>query len=105
MRAVDLRNKQCLFTLMIAELVLYANTLGLGLTYADAYAKTGHMKQSLHYCRLAVDFNLIIDGKYTEDIELYRPIGEYWVEMGGSWGGNFIKKDMWHFSLYHEGRR
>ncbi|EIH4172001.1 M15 family metallopeptidase, partial [Escherichia coli] len=53
--------------------------------------------------RLAVDFNLFINGKYQADTDAYRPLGEYWESIGGTWGGRFSRADGNHFSLEHNG--
>ncbi|EOT8011848.1 TPA: M15 family metallopeptidase, partial [Escherichia coli] len=58
---------------------------------------------SLHTLRLAVDFNLFINGKYQADTDAYRPLGEYWESIGGTWGGRFSRADGNHFSLEHNG--
>jgi len=58
---------------------------------------------SLHRDRLAVDFNLFRDGVYLRGTEDYRPLGEVWEAMGGSWGGRF--NDGNHFSLAYKGRK
>ena len=91
---------------MIGELIAFVHYLpGYYITFADAYAKSGHRKNSLHYIRLAVDFNLFIDGKYKKDWESYYPLGLFWEKIGGSWGGRFKNKDANHFSLAHGGRK
>ena len=101
-----LSTKQQRFTRMIARLIIYAESLGYGLTFGDAYrdprTKYGH-KNSLHRKRLAVDFNLFKGNNYLTKTEDYLPLGEYWEKMGGSWGGRF--KDGNHFSLEHEGMK
>lgn len=91
--------KQRKFTWMIHLLIQYAyNTLGHELTFGDAYANTGHKKNSFHGKRLAVDFNLFIGGKYTRSTEAHKQLGEYWESLGGTWGGRFKKKDGNHYS-------
>lgn len=60
-------------------------------------------RTSLHMDRLAVDFNLFKGGVYLQTTEDYRPLGEVWEAMGGTWGGRF--GDAPHFSLPHEGRK
>ncbi|EMV5777726.1 M15 family metallopeptidase, partial [Escherichia coli] len=67
-------------------------------------AKSGKgIRNSLHTLRLAVDFNLFINGKYQADTDAYRPLGEYWESIGGTWGGRFSRADGNHFSLEHNG--
>ncbi len=92
-------DRQALFTRMVAALINYATELGYDLTFGDAYAKTGHRKDSFHYERLAVDFNLFIDGVYQETTESHKPLGEYWKSIGGTWGGDFKNPDGNHYSL------
>lgn len=83
---------------MVGQLIGHAGILGLDLTFGDAFATSGHSKNSFHYKRLAIDFNLIIDGELQHDSEAHRPLGEYWVSIGGTWGGNFKKPDGNHYS-------
>lgn len=61
------------------------------------------IRTSLHGDRLAVDLNLYIDGHYQETTEAYRPLGEKWESLGGTWGGRF--GDGNHFSLAFDGRK
>ncbi|HEP0305463.1 TPA: M15 family metallopeptidase [Providencia rettgeri] len=108
---MTLSEKQALFTVMIAKLIFFADERGYRLTFGEAYrtpeqaalnAKTGKgIKNSLHTQRLAVDFNLFINGQYKGDTPSYLPLGEYWESLGGSWGGRF--NDGNHFSLEHNG--
>ncbi len=93
--------KQQKFTLMIANLILYANMRGVGLTFGDAYATTGHIKNSNHYNRLAVDFNLFVDGEYIDDGDHpeFIALHNYWVSIGGC----TIDRDRNHFSVEHNG--
>ena len=82
-----LQPQQSRFVFMIAILIIYAWFKGYRLTFGDAWAKDGHKKRSLHYIRLAVDFNLFIDNVWQENTEAHRPLGEFWELMGGIWGG------------------
>ncbi|EAB5655705.1 M15 family peptidase [Salmonella enterica subsp. enterica serovar Oranienburg] len=110
---MTLSEKQSLFTVMIGQLILFADQHGLRLTFGEAYrtpeqaalnAKKGSgIKNSLHTQRLAVDFNLFINGQYKTDSRDYLPLGEYWESLGGAWGGRFSKPDGNHFSLEHNG--
>lgn len=103
--------KQALFTVMIAKLIFWADEHGYRLTFGEAYrtpeqaalnAKNGKgIKNSLHTERLAVDFNLFINGEWRRDTPSYLPLGEYWESIGGTWGGRF--NDGNHFSLEHNG--
>lgn len=93
---------------MIGLLIEFAYANGYELSFGHALrcpdCKVGS-KHSLHRSRLAVDFNLFKNGKYLEDTESYRPLGEYWESLGGSWGGRFSSPDGCHFSLEHLGYR
>ena len=100
---LSLGDKQRKFTRMIGLLIERAYQLGYELTFGDAYAKDGHMSGSLHYSRLAVDFNLFKDGVYLTKTEDHKELGEFWEEIGGSWGGRF--NDGNHYSLSHDGKR
>ncbi len=100
---MTLREKQSKFALMVSKLIQWAYNQGYELTFGDAYARTGHIPNSLHYSRLAIDLNLFKDGKWLNKTEDHRPLGEYWESMGGSWGGRF--RDGNHYSLEHDGRK
>ena len=93
-----LNPKQFKFTHFIALLILYAYSKGYTLTFGDAYAKTGHINNSFHYKRLAVDFNLFKDWVYLTETEDHRFLGEFWesLDLGCTWGGHF--NDGNHFS-------
>ncbi len=96
---MKLSTKQQKFTQMIARLIIYAESLGYGLTFGDAYAVTGHKKNSFHYSRLAVDFNLFKDGEYLTETTDHLELGKYWESIGGTWGGRFNSPDGNHYSL------
>ncbi|EHP4047375.1 M15 family metallopeptidase [Escherichia coli] len=110
---MKLSEKQQLFAVMIADLIHWAQEHGYRLTFGEAYrtpeqaalnAKSGKgIRNSLHTLRFAVDFNLFINGKYQADTDAYRPLGEYWESIGGTWGGRFSRADGNHFSLEHNG--
>lgn len=118
-----LGQKQRLFTRLIAKLIDYAYTQGYELTFGDAYrdprvhGELGVKKSyssggSVHKERLAVDFNLFIDGKYQESSEAHRKLGEYWKSLDPEcrWGGDFKDSsgrpapDGNHYSMSHNGR-
>lgn len=113
---MTLSEKQRLFTVMIGKLIAFADSKGYGLTFGEAYRtpeqaalnakKGGGIGNSLHTQRLAVDFNLFINGEYQMNTEAYTPLGEFWEGIGGSWGGRFkTNPDGNHFSLEHNGVR
>lgn len=99
----SLRQKQSRFVYMVALLIQFAYLRGYALTFGDAWATTGHMKNSLHYDRLAIDLNVFKGGQWlTRSVDL-RELGEFWESIGGTWGGRF--NDGNHFSLAHGGRK
>ncbi|KAB7715707.1 M15 family peptidase [Plesiomonas shigelloides] len=113
---MTLSEKQQRFTRMIGQLIAFANQHGYELTFGEAYRTPEQAKlnaqrgkgiaNSLHCQRLAVDFNLFKNGDYLTRTEDYRPLGEYWESLGGSWGGRFRNRpDGNHFSLEHNGIR
>jgi len=111
---VSLSSKQQSFTRMVGLLIEWAYQNGYTLTFGDAYrdprlhgavgVKQGYgAASSCHKLRLAVDFNLFKDGKWLQASEDFKPLGEYWESIGGTWGGRF--QDGNHFSLEHEGKK
>ena len=105
-------DKQILFTENIGKLIYWAYKAGFGLTFGDAFrdrrqsalnAQQGKgIANSLHTCRLAVDFNLFIDGIYQAQSGVYRPLGEHWKSLhpDNRWGGDFRPvPDGNHFSM------
>jgi hypothetical protein len=102
---MTLRQKQSKFVVMISHLIIFADSLGYELTFGESYDDDGigHMLHSLHYLKLAQDFNLFQDGVYLVSTEDHLPLGEYWESIGGSWGGRF--NDGNHYSLEHNGRK
>lgn len=109
-----LGQKQREFLPMVARLIVFAYANGYELTLGDGYrdprlhGAVGEKKgygaaNSCHKIRLAIDLNLFRDGKYLTSTEDYRPLGEFWESIGGTWGGRF--SDGNHFSLEHDGRK
>lgn len=98
----------------IARLIDYADELGYALTFGDAYRSPkafGGMGEegpygrtrSAHKQRLAVDFNLFIDGRYRSDSAAHEPLGMFWEGLteGNVWGGRF--NDGNHYSHRYNG--
>ena len=96
-----LRQKQSRFIRMFGLLLHWAEQHGYELTFPSEALE--HKKNSLHYCGLAKDLNLFIDGKYMASTEAHRPMGEFWESLGGTWGGRFSNSDGNHYSLEHGG--
>ena len=97
---MTLRQKQSKFIQMVARLIDWAFVNGYELTIGEAfrtdeqqeiYVKKGtsKVKRSKHQDRLAIDLNFFIDGKYRETTKAYQPLGDYWKDMGGIWGGDW----------------
>lgn len=101
--SLSLREKQSLFVMLVSRLIRWAYLNGYELTFGDAYALSGHMKNSLHGKRLAIDLNLFKDGQYLTRTEDHTPLGEYWESLHHlcRWGGRF--KDGNHYSMEHNG--
>lgn len=106
------------FSICIAKLVLFAESIGLRLTYGEAwrppemsaiYAERGQgALRSVHGDRLAVDFNLFKDGKYLKKTSDHARLGAYWKTLhpNARWGGDFKKrKDGNHYSFTPDGVR
>jgi hypothetical protein len=113
MRLSDVQKE---FTRDIASLITYAyDELGYELTFGDAYrapAVHGDQGQKLvnygeawsaHKYRLAVDFNLFIDGDYQTSTAAHHQLGEYWESLNEDnvWGGRF--DDGNHYSRMYNG--
>lgn len=103
---MKLSEKQQIFALNIAKLILWANENGFAVTFGESFNSqgTGHMKNSLHYIRLAQDLNLFINGVYQTGTDAHRPLGDYWKTLhpDNAWGGDF--HDGNHYSMRHDGR-
>ena len=108
---MGLVKEQVQFALDIAKLINYAQEIGFELTFGEAYRtpyqqkeylRTGRSKtmKSQHLKRLAVDFNLFIDGNLSWEYRDFAFLGEYWESLSpkNKWGGHFRNfKDFPHF--------
>lgn len=112
----SLRSKRCLFTKLLAELIIWVDThpgwefaFGEGLVAqtdaADGDYDGPHKKGGAHYTGLGHDMVLYIDGVWISKGEhpAWTAIGEKWESMNElcRWGGRF--QDSNHFSLFHQG--
>lgn len=87
-----LSDQQKQFTRMVPRLVDKAHELGFEVTLGDAYRDPRcpyGSKSSRHKSRLAIDLNLFLHGKYLTKTEDHTPLGLWWEEQGGIWGGRF----------------
>lgn len=99
---MSLRQQQSDFAAAVGDLIRYAYAMGYELTFGDAFAIDGHSKNSFHYKRLAIDLNLFKDGVYLTETEDHELLGKFWKERGGTWGGDFQRKDGNHYSWGEE---
>ena len=115
---MKLSRHQQIFTQNIALLILKANSLGVNLTFGEAYRtieqqelyyfgksirvedrglelisakKRTNTMQSNHLKRLAIDFNFFIKGVLTYTDPLVVVLGKYWESLDplNRWGGHF----------------
>ena len=118
---MSLSKTQQEFTKSVAQLINFATAIGVQLTFGDAYRdprlhgergeKKGYgARNSCHKLRLAVDFNVFIDGEFITDgnHEKYIMLGEEWEMMHplARWGNRFNGKnagDANHFSFEYNG--
>ena len=105
---MTLRQLQSVFARRVGLLIAFAYEVGYELTFGDAWAKTGHKKNSNHYIRLAIDLNLFKAGKYLSSTESHRVLGEFWESLSTpdsvcAWGGRF--QDGNHYSMEYKGRK
>ena len=108
---MTLRQAQSVFTANVAKLINYAFSKGYELTFGEAfrtpeqqaiYLKKGLSKtsQSKHLVRLAVDFNLFVNGKLVDDGLAHADLAKYWEGLnevnraGYTWGW-----DAGHFEM------
>ena len=96
---MTLRQKQSKFARMVGRLIEFIYGLGYEVTLGDAFAKTGHIEGSFHYKKLAIDLNLFRNGRFLKTTAAHKPLGDFWKSMGGTWGGDFKRKDGNHYSL------
>lgn len=101
---MTLREAQRAFVRNVGGLISYAYSQGWEMSFGDAWRpdRDGHVKDSLHYERLAIDLNLFVDGVYIEkDHPAWRALGCFWKGLHplNRWGGDILPKcDYNHFS-------
>ena len=116
---MKLSEKQQLFTLNIARLILYAESLGYGLSFGHAWRSSEEQERlfreglsktlnSQHLSRLAVDFNIFQNGLLCLEWSKIKELGDYWESLhpqnrwGGDWNGNDLQDgfiDCPHFEM------
>ena len=95
-----LGERQEQFSLMMAHLIIFAYSKGYKVRTGDVWAREeegAHIKNSMHYHKLAVDINLFKDGEYLTKTSDHQELGEYWELIGGVWGGRFSRPDGNHY--------
>ena len=97
------RERQSIFAINFAKLILYAETLNYEVTLGEVlrtpeqqeiYLKTGKSKtrNSQHLRKLAGDLFLFIGGDYQTGKEPYKPLADFWKSLhpdnvaGYDWG-------------------
>lgn len=110
---MKLSDNQIIFSLNVADLIHFANSRSIGLTFGEAYRTTYQQKEYLrtgksktlnsnHLKRLAVDFNFFIAGQLIYDKDALQCLGDFWESLHpkNRWGGNFKSfKDTPHFEM------
>lgn len=96
-----LGQNQEIFSLQVIELLQKAHELGFGIRLGEVlrtpeqqklYFNSGFSKtmNSQHLKKLAIDLNLIIDGRLATAAEI-RPLGKWWEsrDIANRWGGSW----------------
>lgn len=99
--------KQRLFAFLVSALLAEAYRLGYAVTFGDAWdadGDGGHMKNSVHHVRLAVDLNLFKGATWLTKTEDHKPLGTFWKALHPlcRWGGDW--QDGNHYSIAHGGK-
>lgn len=112
---MTLREKQSMFVLNVARLIVWAYQRGYELTFGETIRSKEEAKanslsgigiiNSLHIIGLAIDLNLFINDEWKKDTESFKPLGAYWKTLDplNRWGGDFHNPDANHFSMEHGG--
>ena len=108
---MSLVTEQAAFLKDVGKLLVRAEELGFVVTAGELfrtveqqqiYVKTGRSTtmNSNHLRRCAIDLNFFKGNKLIYDVELLRPLGEYWKSLNSKndWGGFWKSfKDVPHF--------
>ena len=99
---MKLSQHQQVFVQQTAQLIIRANSLGVNLTFGEAYRTLEQQSiyfrdgltrtmDSYHMTRLAVDFNFFIKGELVYRHPLISLLGNYWesLDIKNTWGGHF----------------
>jgi peptidoglycan L-alanyl-D-glutamate endopeptidase CwlK len=99
---MSLGEKQEIFTLNLAKLILYAESIGYKCRIREVertpyqqteYLRTGKSRtmESKHLNSLAADIYFTKSGKLVENKTALQPLGTFWENLneGNRWGGGF----------------
>jgi len=115
---MTLGEKQELFTEMLARLICHMIDCGYEARLkevlrtreqAEIYAKQGKgILNSNHRNGLAADIYFTKDGELLWDGEPYKIAANWWESLTDNenefcWGGRFRRRDVYHFSVKHNG--
>jgi hypothetical protein len=107
---MTLRQKQSIFTFLVARLIIHANENGYELTFGECYRtpeqaqinadKGIGISNSLHIKRLAIDLNLFKDGKFLDTSDAHKLLGEWWERQHNNcrWGGRWNDGNHYEFT-------
>ena len=115
---MTLGEKQEAFTWGMAQLITYMVKKGYGCRLkevlrtkeqAEIYAKQGKgILNSNHRNGVAGDIYFTKNGELLWDGEAYQIAADYWASMSDDdaefcWGGDFKRRDVYHYSIKHNG--
>lgn len=113
---MSLRKKQTKFARLVPRLIDKAFEMGYEVTIGDVFrdprvhgplgVKQGYgHRNSAHKKKMAIDLNLYKDGKYLDQTEDHRLLGEWWEKQDPDcrWGGRF--SDGNHYSFEDMGTK
>lgn len=101
---MTLGEKQELFSILIAEHIVWLYSQGFKVRCGDFWAHDRHKEDSNHYLKLAADLNLFKDGKFLTKTEDHRESGLKWETRHELCRSGIHFNDGNHYSLIHEGR-
>jgi hypothetical protein len=112
---MSLNAKQARFLSKIAKLIVWANGQGIQLIGAELFrtpeqaainAEKGvGIKNSVHRKKLALDMYIYKNNTILWSGPEYEKLGRKWETMAidARWGGDFRRRDVYHFSFMHNG--